>query len=224
MSAVDLPGGAPATEGTPNPANPANPAAAAPVDPGVAALTELRLPVTDLPRAHEALARSLGEAGVGGQELFGLFGSGVRAVCVGCGLAISGAELGELDVTAGEERDRVLPPKLERLRLGYCPRNGCEARFFNLQITAPGRFDRGMVLSRVRDYLGGKTAAPRMMTPVVSPATRKATQRLAIIALATLFVAFVVYRVTFYRSQPIPFVQPKSPFVVNPASIDPNQR
>lgn len=198
----------------------------APVAPGepTAALTQLRLPVADLPRAHEALAYSFGEAGLGGQELHGLFASGVRAVCVGCGLVVSGTEMGELDVNAGGERERSLSPKMERLRLGYCPRNGCEARFFNLEITAPGRFDRGAVLARVRDRLGGGPSPLRKLTPVISPSTRKATQRLAIIVLATLFVAFVVYRITFYRSQPIPFVQPKSPFTVNPASMDPNQR
>lgn len=200
-------------------------AAATPPPPAAAApLTELRLSVGDLPRAHGALAKALGEAGIGGQELHSLFGSGIRAVCVGCGLEISGAELGELDVPSNEERDRALSPKLERLRLGYCPRAGCEARFFNLEVTAPGRFDRGLVLSRVRDLLAGKTSSSWTQTPVISPATRKATQRLAAITLITLVAAFVVYRLTFYRSQPIPFVQPKSPFTIEPASIDPNHR
>lgn len=170
------------------------------------------------------MARALGEAGVGGPELTALFGSGLRAVCVGCGLAVTGAELGELNVAGETDRDRALPPKLERLRLGNCPRNGCEARFFNLEITGPGRFDRGWVLGRARDLLTGRAAPALSLKPVVSPATRKATQRLAVIALATLFVAFVVYRLTFFRSQPIPFVQPKSPFAIEPASIDPNQR
>ncbi|MBN8247775.1 MAG: hypothetical protein J0L84_10070 [Verrucomicrobia bacterium] len=188
------------------------------------ALTELRLPVTDLPRVPEALARALGEAGVGGQELHALFGSGVRAACVGCGLPVSGAELGELAVTAAGERERELPAKLERLRLGYCPRNGCEARFFNLELPGPGRFDRGRVLGRTRDLLAGRETPGLSLRPVVSPATRRATQRLAIIALITLAVSFVVYRLTFYRTQPIPFVQPKSPFAIEPKSIDPNQR
>lgn len=187
-------------------------------------LSELRLPVTDLPRVHAALARALGEAGVGGQELHALFGSGVRAVCVGCGLPVSGTELGELAVTAGEERERELPAKLERLRLGYCPRNGCEARFFHLELPGPGRFDRGRVLGRTRDLLAGRETPGLSLRPVVSPETRKATRRLAVIALITLAVSFVVYRLTFYRTQPIPFVQPKSPFAIEPKSLDPNQR
>lgn len=187
-------------------------------------LSELRVPVTDLPRVHEALARALGDAGVGGQELNVLFGSGVRAVCAGCGLPVSGAELGELTVPGEQDRDRALPPKLERLRLGFCPRNGCEARFFNVEITGPGRFDRGQVLARTRDLLEGKSGPQLTLKPLVSSATRKATQRLALITLATLFIAFVVYRITFYWSQPIPFVQPKSPFAIEPKSMDPNQK
>jgi hypothetical protein len=124
---------------------------------------------------HEALARALGDAGVGGQELNVLFGSGIRAVCAGCGLPVTGAELGELTVPGEEDRDRALPPKLERLRLGFCPRNGCEARFFNVEITGPGRFDRGQVLARTRDILDGKSGPRLTLKPVVSPATRKAT-------------------------------------------------
>src|SRR6187399_2931241 len=91
------------------------PSVRGPALPPVTPLTELRLPVDQLPSVHAALARALGEAGVGGPELITLFGTGVRGVCVGCGLCVTGAELGELVVTEGVPRDRPLPPKLERL-------------------------------------------------------------------------------------------------------------
>jgi len=93
-----------------------------------------------------------------------------------------------------------------------------------VEITAPGRFDRGWVLGRAQQLISGIRAPLLSLRPTISPETRRRTQRLALIALATLFVAFVAYRLVFYRSQLIPFVEPKSPFGVEPASIDPNQR
>ncbi len=206
-----------------NPENsPTEPAAVA--LPEAPSLAELRLPINQLPRVNEALARALGECGVGGQELQGLFGAGVKASCVACGLTVTGAELGELALDEGQTRERPLPPRLERLSLGYCPRQGCESRFFRVELTAPGRFDRGWVLGRTQQIIEGKRRPFFKVRPSMSPETRRLTRRLSIIALATFFVAFVAYRLVFYRSQPIPFVQPKSPFTVEPASLDPLQR
>jgi hypothetical protein len=101
-------------------------------------VSDLRVPITDLPEAHAALARALGETGVGGPELERLFASGVTAGCVACGLSVTGSDLGDLALHNTEEADRRLPERLERLRLGYCPRQGCESRFFRVDITAPG--------------------------------------------------------------------------------------
>lgn len=197
---------------------------AAPALPEAPSLAELRLPINQLPRVTEALARALGECGVGGQELHGLFGAGVKASCVACGLTVTGSELGELALGEGETRERPLPPRLERLSLGYCPRNGCESRFFKVELTAPGRFDRGWVLGRSQQIIEGKRGPLLKIRSSMSPETRRLTRRLSIIALATFFVAFVAYRLVFFRSQPIPFVQPKSPFTVEPVSIDPLQQ
>ena len=185
---------------------------------------ELRVPIEQLPRVHESLARALGEAEVGGAEIQGIFATGVKASCVACGLSVTGAELGELALGEGQERERPLPPRLERLSLGYCHRNGCESRFFKLELTAPGRFDRAQVLARAGELLKGKPTSPRVLRTSLSPETRRFILRWVSLVLGTLFVAFVVYRLVFYRTQPIPFVQPKSPFTVDPASIDPRQR
>ena len=79
----------------------------------------------------------------------------------------------------------------------------------------PGLADRAKVI------MDGERAPLISLRPAVTPETRKATRRLALIALGTLFVAFVAYRLIYFRSQPIPFVEPKSPFTVEPASLPP---
>ena len=187
-------------------------------------VSDLRVLITDLPEAHAALAQALGEAGVGGGELERLFASGVTAGCVACGLSVTGSDLGDLALHDAEETDRRLPERLERIRLGYCPRQGCESRFFRVDLTAPGQFDREWVLGRTRDLIRGVSGPRlRLASPLSSDTTRR-LGRLAGIGLATLLVAFVAYRLVFFRSQPIPFIQPKSPYTVEPASIDPHQR
>ena len=203
------------TEGVPQQGNPS---------PDGAPLAEWRVPIPDLSRVHGALAQSLGEAGIGGPELERIFASGVKSTCVACGLSITGVDLGDLALQGSDDTDRPPSPRLERLRLGYCPRQGCESRFFRIELTAPGRFDRGQVLGRAQRLLEGDTGPLLRMAPAFSSETTQRLRRVAGIGLATLFVAFVAYRLVFFRSQPIPFIQPKSPYTVEPASIDPNQR
>ena len=184
----------------------------------VAAPAELRVGLAQLHACHGAVAHALGEAGLSGQELQVLFATGLKAVCAGCGMALTGDELGRLAVTEGEETG-PLPPKLERLRLGFCPRNGCEARFYQLHLAPLPRGDAAQVLARAGAILrGDKSAKP--LAAVTAPATRRQIRRLVVIALATLLVCFVAYRLVFYRSQPIPFVKPASPFQVDPNSVE----
>lgn len=197
--------------------------AAVPSSPVSCGPAQLRLGVGDLPKAFHAVACALGEAGVGGQQLPGVFATGLRATCTGCGMTVTGAELSELLVASGEDADRRLSPKLERLRLGYCPRNGCEARFFTLELAKAGQFEPKPVLDRAGAILAGDSKSKLEVRPAATPETGRATRRIALIALATLFVAFVAYRFAFYRSQLIPFVEPESPFTVDPGSLTPTR-
>ena len=208
----------------PTPPGPRHGPETTPEKPQAEPISDLRVAIPDLARVHAALAQSLGEAGVGGGELERLFASGVTARCVACGLSITGGDLGDLALHDAEEVDRKLPERLERLRLGYCPRQGCESRFFRVDITAPGRFDREWVLGRTRNLIRGESGPRlRLASPLSSDTTRR-LRRVAGISLVTLAAAFVTYRLVFFQSQPIPFIQPKSPYTVDPASIDPHQR
>jgi len=182
---------------------------------------ELRVGLDRLPACHGAVATALGEAGLGGQELQVLFATGLKAVCVGCGMSLTGEELGKLVATDGEgEGPSPLPPKLERLRLGFCPRNGCEARFYQIHLAPLPRADAAKVLARADEILRDRrrTSVPRVALGI--PGTRRQIRRLAAVAIGTLLVCFVAYRLVYFGSQPIPFVKPASPFQADPATID----
>lgn len=191
----------------------------APVTAPAPAPAELRVGLDRLPSCHGAVATALGEAGLGGQELQVLFATGLKAACVGCGMSLTGEELGKLAVTEGEGSS-PLPPKLERLRLGFCPRNGCEARFYQIHRAPLPRPDAAKVLARADEILRGRrrTSVPRLDLGI--PSTRRQVRRLAAVALGTVLVCFVAYRLVYFGSQPIPFVKPASPFQADPATID----
>ena len=179
---------------------------------------DLRVGLDQLPACHGAVAHALGEAGFSGQELHALFATGLRATCAGCGLTLTGEELGRLAVGEGGDSG-PLPPKLERLRLGFCPRHGCEARFYQLQLEALPHGDAAQVLARTHALLRGDPSTRSRRT--VELPSRRQLQRLALIAGLTLLAAFGLYRLVFYRTQLIPFLKPASPFQVDPASVEP---
>src|SRR5262245_46217894 len=91
---------------------------------------EVQLRIEELASIHTALARAFGEAGIGGTRLEGLFKEQVKAECLGCGIIVSGEDLGHITVVLGEPP--TVDNKLDRLRLGYCARNGCSSRYYRL--------------------------------------------------------------------------------------------
>lgn len=181
----------------------------------------LRVSLQQLPECHSAVARALGEAGFSGQEIGVLFATGLKATCVGCGMVLTGEELGRLTVTDSNSGESVgtLPPKLERLRLGFCPRNGCEARFYTLQLDPLPRGEATQVIAQAGKILRGEAESKPLITIDV-PKARRQVQRLAVIVGLTLLVAFILFRLVFYHSQPVPFVKPTSPFQVDPNTVE----
>jgi hypothetical protein len=79
---------------------------------------------------HTALVRTLTAAGVTGDALNDLFARHVRAQCVGCGIQLTGEEIGRL--TLGDAASALDAPKLERLRLGYCARKDCTCYYYQV--------------------------------------------------------------------------------------------
>jgi hypothetical protein len=128
----------------------------------------LQVRVAELSGLQAALGQALGEAGEGGPRIHELLGQHARVRCVGCGISLTPDELEALALAPDSAASS---PRLDRLRLGYCARNGCDSRFY--QVTA----DSGMVpwaniFRRTRELLAGvptETAAPSGAGP--SPTT-----------------------------------------------------
>lgn len=111
---------------------------------------EVRLRVEELPGFHAGLARALGEAGVGGAKQHEFFEKHVHAVCVGCGLSINGDDIGHIAVATPEQGPNT-DTKLDRLRLGYCGRAGCESRFYQVTVDAMAEVEPAKLVPRAMD-------------------------------------------------------------------------
>jgi hypothetical protein len=111
-----------------------------------AAGAELKLRVEDMAGLHSGLARAMGEAGIGGPRQHDLFAGPIHATCVGCGLVVTGEDLGHIAVTSTAEA--TTDNKLDRLRLGYCGRAGCESRYYLLVVDPAQGIEPARVLQR----------------------------------------------------------------------------
>jgi hypothetical protein len=90
---------------------------------------EKQIPVASLGGLSTALARALGDLGVGSGDISTLLAGAVEAQCVLCRITVSGTEL--ISAGLGTDTAGAGPnEKLARLRLGYCCRNGCASSFY----------------------------------------------------------------------------------------------
>jgi hypothetical protein len=114
-------------------------------------ITETKVRVEDLAALHLGLARAFGEVGIGGKYLEDVFDKAVSAQCLGCGISLSGTELAQIAVA--NSAGATVESKLDRVRLGYCARNGCSAKFYRVDCESLPGVDVGKVLARSVELL-----------------------------------------------------------------------
>jgi hypothetical protein len=124
---------------------------------------EVRLRVEELPGFHAGMARALGQVGVGGAAQHEFFGKNVRAVCVGCGLIINGEDIGHIAVATPEAGPNT-DTKLDRLRLGYCGRAGCESRFYQVTVDPAPQIEPEKLVPQALDLWKNPPAEPVVET------------------------------------------------------------
>jgi len=100
-----------------------------------------------------ALARTLGELGVGGSDMATLLSEAVEAECLLCRITVSGADLISMGLH-GDTDPSGVHEKLIRLRLGYCCRKGCLSSFYVVRFAARPGIEWGEVWDRAQPFLG----------------------------------------------------------------------
>src|SRR5678816_806351 len=138
----------------------------------------------------------------------------LSAECVQCGIKLSGSELLKFEEDPSEDE------RVERLRVGYCARNGCESLFYRVtcaphpQINWPGLLNPAQELTADE-----KAAAEALRKKRAIAKLRNKTLLRAGIAVAVLLIVFVIRQI--YLGGSIPFIREAEDFRVDREAAQP---
>jgi hypothetical protein len=130
------------------------------------------------------------------------------AECVQCGIKLSGSELLKFaDETSDDER-------VERLRMGYCARNGCESLFYRVTCAPHPEVNWPGLLNPTYELSAEEKAAAELAKKRYSLARiRNKTLVRVGIAFALLLIVFIARQI--YLGGSIPFVREPEDFRVD---------
>ncbi|MBK9140453.1 MAG: hypothetical protein IPM17_17120 [Verrucomicrobia bacterium] len=173
------------------------------------AAKELHVPVSGLIGLQQKLVAGLTAYGVSGAELSELFGRDVTAICVKCGMTVSGDELATVALAASAEA--LSEPKLARLRQGYCGRNGCDSNYYTVRLAANSKVDWDRVLLGPAEPTPEPETAPPGEQELAAGAASERAQRRRWwrvgVGVAALLILLVIRHVM--EGGRIPLLQPK---------------
>lgn len=178
--------------------------------------TDTTVRIGELAAVHAGLARAFGEVGIGGQKLDDIFSLAITAQCVGCGITVSGTDLAHISVAPGQAV--ASEPKLDRLRLGYCARNGCNAKFYRIFCENLPGVDAAKLVARGLELRHAPPPEPEPEPDAVvgpRPVWWKQPKRLLAIAVLVLVVIWV-FRFASERGL-VPGVAPKPVYKTVPS-------
>jgi hypothetical protein len=171
--------------------------------------------VEDLVRFQASLACALSEAGISGSQLNQIFSTRLRAECAECGIQITGDEI--VHVAVAEEATELPHPKLKRLRLGYCAREGCESYDYRIHLEDHPGVDWTTVTEKAHQLeLAAKAAASeeekRRARQKQNQRTKRVVAGLSVV-IALLLVSFLT------RHGRLPFTKKPHKYEIDPASV-----
>jgi hypothetical protein len=167
----------------------------------------------DLPKFCGRLRTALPDSDPSGQTLRKAVEAALSAECVQCGMRVSGAEL----LALGEETiPAASGKKMNRLKLGYCARNGCDSLYYSLTFTAAAEIGWSKLLESA-ERVGEQQAEAEVLelenrNAALWAQRRRAAGRLAI-GLVILFLLLGFRH--WHRGGTIPFIREPEYFEVD---------
>ena len=132
----------------------------------------------------------------------------LSAECVQCGIKLSGSELLKFEEETSDD------PRVERLRIGYCARNGCESLFYRVTCAPHPQINWPGLLNPAHELTADEKAAAESLAKRLSLAKlRNKTFVRVGIAVAVLLIVFVIRQI--YLGGSIPFIREPEDFRVD---------
>jgi len=178
-------------------------------------LKTIQIRVENLVRFHASLARALSETGISGGQLNEIFSTYLRAECAKCGIKITGDEI--VHVGVAEEATELPHPKLKRLRLGYCAREGCESYDYYIHLEDHPGVDWAKVSEKAHQLA---TAMKAEASQDEKRQARQKRNRRRTRVVAGLFIVIALLLVSFLtRHGRLPFTKKPHKYEIDPASV-----
>lgn len=139
----------------------------------------------------------------------------LSAECVQCGIRLAGTELLKLgEPTTEAAAEGAGNARVERLRIGYCARNGCESHYYRLTRGARAGLDWGKFASPAQELAGAAVSEQEKAGAQARRAANKQWNLLRIGA-ALLFLLVVLLVRQIYVGGRIPFIREPEQFRVD---------
>jgi len=174
----------------------------------------LQLRVEGLASLYSSLGAALSEAGLTGSEMNEIFSKHLRGECVQCGIQITGDEMGQLAL-AGEGKP-LADSKLDRLRQGYCARNGCDSFYYRVHL---GDY-RNLDWVKIREKTDTLALAAQAEAAEATGANTRAVRKRLLIRAGTgvaVVVILLLWRHWFFYGY-VPLLQKPHKYTIDPAS------
>lgn len=158
----------------------------------------------ELPQLATSLREAIGRM-PGPEKTRAAVEAALSAQCVQCAIPLTGADLLALPDSAD--------PRLERIRQGYCARNGCDCHFYNVTRRAHPDLDWSKLLSETNASVEAQAASAAAESHWNQKQQRKAKAIRIGIAVAALAAAYVARQL--YLGGRIPFLREPEEFQVD---------
>ena len=163
---------------------------------------------------YTGLAAALSEAGFSGSQLNEIFSRHIRGECVQCGIRITGDDIAR--VALAEDKTEVPDLRLDRLRQGYCARNGCDSYYYHIHFDDYPDLD----WTKIREKAGLLAAAKQATIEKETSATTIRNWiliRLAV-GLGVVLILLLFWHIRYYGY--VPVLQKPHKYTVDPASAN----
>jgi hypothetical protein len=166
-----------------------------------------------LPAFGAALADAVKDCGLAEDERQPMLRASVSAQCSQCGITVTGEELVALTApsAAGE-----MNPKLERLREGYCARDGCASYHYQLQFKPYPGVDWGRLLATAEAKMpqhGATGAAERESEAAAKRRERRQVATRVLLGLGIILLLLLIRQ--WYVGGTVPLIREPEHFQVD---------
>jgi hypothetical protein len=181
--------------------------------------------IEELSSRYQQLSNCLHDTGLVAGRAEELLGQSLQAVCVQCGLVLSGSELYQLVRSSEPNALPLASPKLQRVKQGYCGREGCNSFYYEIRLSPSSEVDWIGILESIALHEPAdaqQAARPESVSARSTAASEKKIRKTLLFAGAALVIILLAVKYLM-SSDGLPGFRQEPKFQIDPTSIPAHQ-